>query len=523
MGSACNALLGIDGEVFGPAVAPDGGDDDGSSIREASPDEYAIAPTALVLTQGMTARLAVFAKVLPAGTSSTFVLEGLPRGVTIAPAAIVVAGPGSGAFDLDVDTLAPLASAKARVLVTRGGQKYGIDLPIEVVGPIDTSFGDGGLTELAYRLKSAVVTPVDWTGTARNNLGLVVLPDQRILVAFTESVGSGNRGRAAIYRLQADGALDRTYGDDGGAALGGDTRAYDLALLDGGAPLVAGARKVDGGLQMWAAVLDPSGSTSDEAVSPLYDSEGIHSIVTLADGNARGVVRGADDDAYLVAVTRTPAFAIGAASGSITTMDPYRLGKDGEGRILVIGRTRGGTPGGRVRARLTSNGGPDDAWGTSGLFTTSGGPSNDLRAGAPAVGGWVFAGSSASAASTLHDELQVARADSDGGLLDGGITRVRPRGTAALAGADALVVLPDGRFIVGGYAEIANVRHAALACFLSNGVLDAKFGLGGLVLVSLGKPAEVKRLALQGSSVIVGVVTTSAADGRDVVLLRLRP
>lgn len=74
----------------------------------------------------------------------------------------------------------------------------------------------------------------------------------------------------------------------------------------------------------------------------------------------------------------------------------------------------------------------------------------------------------------------------------------------ANAQANGLAIAPDGRIVVGGYAD-DGVRHRfALARYSADGSLDSSFGASGKVIVAIGAgDAQIDAIALQSDGRIV--------------------
>jgi uncharacterized delta-60 repeat protein len=116
----------------------------------------------------------------------------------------------------------------------------------------------------------------------------------------------------------------------------------------------------------------------------------------------------------------------------------------------------------------------------------------------------------------------------DGNLADGGDAETCPGPAGTLdpsfgdggmvwlkysgSGANAVVVQPDGKIVVGGYK---GPQKFALVRLLPDGSLDPSFGTAGLVETTLGvlNPGYVA-LALQGDGKIVAVGTTTYTGGK---------
>ena len=168
------------------------------------------------------------------------------------------------------------------------------------------------------------------------------------------------------------------------------------------------------------------------------------------------------------------------------------LAVQADGKIVAAGLT-GATGRPQVAlVRYTSSGTLDASFGTGGLLTinaaaTASGAS-EARAlviqpdGKLLIAGYAFGPG--------NSELLVMRLNGADGSLDasfgtGGITRT-PVGTSEDI-ANAMVRQPDGRIVVAGSAIAADGRRDfALARYTTAGVLDPSFGTGGLVTTAVG-------------------------------------
>jgi uncharacterized delta-60 repeat protein len=532
---ACNAILAIDGDVVDPLAAGSEGGNDGSSgsdgpSGEASIGDFSLAPPSLNLLQGTSVKLDVTAKQRP-GAPTAVTLEDLPRGVTVVPSSILFSETGTKSFEVVADSFAALGPKTARLVLDVPGRPS-INVPIQISGPIDTTFGDGGVASLGFELPSNVITPLDLNAAERNAVGLSVAPDGRVLVAFTERLGMlSPRGRASIVRLSMDGTLDTTFGDAGRVGFADDTRGCDLAVLADGTPVVVGSTYRTGNPAIYGATL-AAPDAGVELEQGNYQHEALFSVVALPAADAVGVVVGKSaasaDTVYLVRISLPLAFApLKEVGPTATSLEPYSVVRDTDTTVLLVGESAAPAPTGRVLRRFIADGMPDLSWGGgSGSLMTPQAFQNSLRAGAAVDGGFVFAGSASTAPGQPMSRLHLIRADNDGvrdfTFGDAGLAAVRPRGDAELATAHAVVVEPDGHIMVAGYADFASLRHVAIARFTAKGELDRSFGVDGLVLAYLGRPAEVKRLVRQGNDVIAAIVMTSGVT-REVLLARIKP
>ncbi|MDH7462767.1 T9SS type A sorting domain-containing protein [Chitinophagaceae bacterium 26-R-25] len=124
-------------------------------------------------------------------------------------------------------------------------------------GNYDSAFGKNGRVSVA-----------DWSGLEYRFVKAIVQPDNKILLLFTQSSGSGD---IAVYRLNEDGSFDQSFGVNGMAVIdflsefGKDVwyidephdQAQNMVLLRDGAIVVVG--NVDDSYSKYAVKLDRFG------------------------------------------------------------------------------------------------------------------------------------------------------------------------------------------------------------------------------------------------------------------------
>ncbi len=240
------------------------------------------------------------------------------------------------------------------------------------------------------------------------------------------TVDGVSRGR--IARLNADGSLDRSFGD--GLSGAGNT-VYAVAVQKDGKVLIGGLfGSVNGVVRNGIARLNADGSLDTR----------------FGDG-----LSGANSYVNCVAVGNDGKVVIGGGFTSVNGVTRNRI------------------------AQLNDDGSLDDSFG-NGLSGTSGGSSPVVEAlavqsdGKVLIGGWF-----GSVNGTARN--QIARLNTDGSLdtsygasLSGGY---------ATTIAYALTLQPDGKAIVGGVFGYANgVARNMIARFDTNGVPDTAFASG---------------------------------------------
>jgi uncharacterized delta-60 repeat protein len=194
-----------------------------------------------------------------------------------------------------------------------------------------------------------------------------------------------------------------------------------------------------------------------------------------------------------------------------------------DGGIVTVGRR--GTPTGTDYALTRHNtaGTLDRSFGTGGIAATDlGGAGDEAYDAALTPDGGIVA---------------VGRTDAAGFTkLDFGVVRYRPDGTPdtrfdgdgivqtdVLGGGDqanAVVVQPDGKIVVGGYAAAGVSSDFALVRYNPDGTLDTSFDGDGIVTTDLGTASDdIRGLVLQPDGRIVAAGTA----GEDVALARYLP
>lgn len=164
---------------------------------------------------------------------------------------------------------------------------------------------------------------------------------------------------------------------------------------------------------------------------------------------------------------------------------------DADGSIVAAGVTDADGPPHVALARYTADGAPDAGFGSGGILDINAGSSANGSSEAHALliqpdGKLLVAGY---ATGTGNSDLLVMRLDGSGApdptFGTGGITRT-PIGTGEDI-ANAMVLQPDGRIVVAGTAVIDNDRHDfVIARYTSTGALDPTFGTGGFTTTAVG-------------------------------------
>lgn len=190
-----------------------------------------------------------------------------------------------------------------------------------------------------------------------------------------------------------------------------------------------------------------------------------------------------------------------------------------DGKIVIAGG--GGQPGSyeiSALIRLTASGVLDTSFGSGGKVSIDFGlPSHSHSVVVQTDGKIVLTGETYTSAD--GGMFTLARLLSNGALdtsfgTDGKVTQVFGTG----ANGHSLVLQPDGKLLVGGYATIADTGRSGflVARFLANGMLDTSFGSNGSSTVSVGTGSNYCHvLMLQSDGKIIlsgGAMTASNFD-----------
>jgi uncharacterized delta-60 repeat protein len=328
----------------------------------------------------------------------------------------------------------------------------------------------------------------------------------------------------AVARFRPNGTFDPRFGTGGRVRidLGGADAAFDLAIEPAGDIAVAGRTSAAGAADMFALVLDPTGTPV-----PTFGTNGV----------ARVAFGWKLQGANAVAVAPNGRLVLGGytSNGAAIRSAVVRLRSDGaldptfshDGRATVDVSAGGdqvndllALPGGRVVAagsadaglvpqvalfRLRSDGSLDPTFGTAGITRTNLGAGGDVG--------------NALTATADHHLVVVGLAGNEG-RDDWGVARYGPGGRPDPAfGSRGIVVLPFGGavdealdvaargpnlLIVGRIHSAAKGDNAGVVRLRPNGTPDPDFGAGGTVRVDLAGSTDVARaVAIQPNGRIV--------------------
>jgi uncharacterized delta-60 repeat protein len=335
------------------------------------------------------------------------------------------------------------------------------------IGTLDTTFDGDGIKN--YRIGS---------GNAYAN-GIAQQADGKfVLVGYTNAP---NNGDFAIIRINADGSLDTTFGEDG-------------------------------------VVTTDFTSGSDSANSVAIQSDG-KIVVTGSTGNvyndfavARYTVGGVLDNTFSSDGQVTVKFAANSYDVS------YDLGIQTDGKIVVAGYTGIGDDPVNTKfavARFNENGILDNTFSSDGKVDTNIGSGDDnAHSLLIQFDGKIVLAGSASSGSDVNFAL--VRYISDG-TLDTSFSSDGISTLSVSSGYDygySVLAQSDGKFLLAGASSVDSQGDFALARFNNDGSADTSFGSGGFVTTDFGYIDGGKSIAMQSTGqILVSGETGNATVG----------
>ena len=315
--------------------------------------------------------------------------------------------------------------------------------------PVSTAYAGEGNPDPGYGVRGVAVLP---TGNANQSSGASVAAqgDKAVIAGEAlDDTGGGSQLRAAVTRTNADGTRDAGFGTAGQTLVPAGTGAsqFNAVTLAPDGKIVAVGSAFDTGTYKILVVRFSANGVPDNT----FGSQGV---VLLARGNG----------------------GLAAANAVLV---------EGDGSVIVAGEALEGGITQMVRAKLSSGGTDQSAWG--GLTDIGdGGFSRANAIGRLGDGSYVVAGEARDGGDSLPF---LAHVTSSTGALDGGWgsegdgTSLLPGDT--IGGASGLTVKGGQIVITGAVADVATELLVA-AFSAANGALDGSFGTGGIFHAQIG-------------------------------------
>ncbi|MBI5543314.1 MAG: hypothetical protein HY901_05460, partial [Deltaproteobacteria bacterium] len=314
---------------------------------------------------------------------------------------------------------------------------------------------------------------------------MLLQPDGKVLVGGDSDTGVGTRADT-VARFLPDGTLDTTFGASGRlrASAGNAWDGAYAAALQANGQLVMVGQAYSGGYHMRAWRFNADGSLDaafNGGSSPNYI--GIFDGVSLA---------------YAVAIQSDQRIVLGGVS------DLYGVGDF-------------------ALTRLNTDGTIDTVFGVNGKRTTNLGTTGDMiRALGFQSDGKIIAAGKTATQFALARYSTAGTNDNSFGSSGRTLTTIASGPSAAYA----VHVLSDDRILAAGETSNGARSVFALARYTAAGVLDATFGTAGKVTVDFGAPAAAYALAVQSDGkILLAGEATSYTGGQHLVaaLVRLLP
>ncbi len=379
-------------------------------------------------------------------------------------------------------------------------------------GVLDTSFGNNGIV-------STVIN-----GSYNLAQTSVVQPDGKIIVAG--EAGEPSPMKLAVARYNADGSLDSSFGNSGTLLIQvGPAKSYarNIAVQADGKILI-GAYTYDDVAADFAIVrlnengaLDNSFGNNGITIVDNGSHEIVDAMTILNDGKI--LLAGNNYNDFLSARFNTDGsldVSYGANGWIATGFDSSDsqvkdAALQADGKFLLGGYSYNNSTGvnSMAVARYNEDGSMDTTFGTAGKVNINSGNNEDYAAaiaiqsdGKILIGGYTYVGDN-----PLRYDLVAVRLNTDGSLDANygnngiAISRAIENGQNY---AEQMLLQPDNKLIIAGYASITDNYNLAMVRFDSNGNVDTTFGTEGKVSTDInGRSDFGKTITIQPDNKII--------------------
>jgi uncharacterized delta-60 repeat protein len=407
-------------------------------------------------------------------------------------------------------------------------------------GSLDTSFGTGGK-----------VTTDFGTGSNSNAYGIALQSDGKIIVAGGANLtGSDDFG---LVRYNTDGSLDTSFGTGGKVrtvfSASNSEHATAIAIQSDGKIIAVGSANTSGSYDFALARYNTDGSldtgfgTGGKLVIDIgTGSADLPSAVALQ-GDGKIVAVGETNTANHIDFAMVRCNTNGSLDtslgttgiivtdiGSDTADTAFAVTLQGDGKILVAGKSISTGYPDFALLRYNTNGSLDAGFGTGGKVVTDiGSDTNDIASTMALQGDGKILLAGRYGVGGANPDVAVIRYNANGSLDAGfgtGGKVMTDIGTTSADEGTAMDLQSDGKILVAAqfYSASAGYDFAVLR-YGTSGSLDASFGTAGKVTTNIGKSSDdiAYAMALQsdGKVLVAGSYNVSGGGGpRDLGLVR---
>ena len=396
-------------------------------------------------------------------------------------------------------------------------------------GTLDTEFDGDGIVTTGFETYSD------------NASSMTIQPDGKIIVAGSSYRGIGIGYDFALLRYNTDGSLDNSFGTDGKVLTdinGISESATAVAIQPGGKIVMAGYSWNPGYQNDFAlARYNPDGTldnTFDSDGKLLLDfkltSDFVFAIAILPNGKIvlAGTIRsGTSNDSIGVMILNedgTPDNSFGSTGKIMASFGTESswvsdLIIQTDGKIVVAGTAGNSTIRDFAMARFNTDGSPDNTFSSDGVLTIEIGTSYDYANslviqpdGKLVVAGYALAPDNLSSDFALVRYTPDGEPDNTFGLGGKQVTEVSP----GFGWAASPVLSAEGKIIVAGSTDDDENPNSnfALVRYLPDGTPDNSFGNDGIVTTEISPyPDFANAVSLQNDGKIV--VAGSSSNGTD--------
>ncbi|GAA5481624.1 hypothetical protein Hsar01_00835 [Haloferula sargassicola] len=368
----------------------------------------------------------------------------------------------------------------------------------------------------AFQFTLTATNPFGWTST--RSFGITILAPSDLMPGF----GNGGTVVTAIGT-----------GDDVAAAVGVQA---DGRIVAAGSSVVAGRKSFSAMRLLPGGAPDPAFGSGGKILPAIgtYGSQ-VTGLALLPDGRLLLAGYADQDGDTMFAMTRhradgslDPDFGSGGKVLSMlgeTGSRAYGLALQNDGRMVMAGERQGASTYDFAAARFLPDGRLDATFGSGGWVTTDiGGNTHDYcRCVVVQPDGRVLLGGYATGAADYDFCLVRYRAD---GSLDpslGGTGRVRTPVSTHHDFGRRLMLEPDGRILLVGSSDLGDIL---LVRYLPDGSPDPAFGIGGKVVrrvTTMSNDTYSAARQPDGKLVLTGSLSVGNGGNQEIMTLRLLP